>query len=236
MTSALKITIMFVLLIGFSACSGGNSGGTETGSVVGDLTSAIRAAVKAPENTGSAAAQPGRFDIATAFTSEQVDALTTPTIVAVVETRQAWTMLTEVMANNGFQTFWTEDQIAITLRGGVIVSTRGITGDLFASTPGPVLGALAAGQGRYDKSFRYLNSVSQLETLRLTCQLRPAGTERFTIAERAISVVRFDETCIGNGQERLNSYWRLPGQNRPIRSRQWISDRVGYVDIFHIKS
>lgn len=172
------------------------------------------------------------FDIATSISAAEVAAMQTPTIVAVVPSRDAWTPLALTMENGPFRTFWTNDQIALTLRDGVLVSSRGITRDLYASTSAPVVGALSAGGGSYAKELRHLTSNSELVVTRLHCTMTRAGQERITIAERSSTATRYEENCQGSGRELRNTYWRVSGHRGSVQSRQWVSDHVGYIEIY----
>lgn len=145
-------------------------------------------------------------------------------------------------ATNGpYRTFATVTAQTITLRGGLVTSTRGFGWDLMSSaTNGAAEIIRRRGSGTVDRIYRYLSAMDdEVETV-ARCSIAPEGSETITLASGArFATTRLRETCeIGDQSARetfTNRYWVTAGGAIP-RSEQRISDRIGALRIEVIRN
>lgn len=177
------------------------------------------------------------FDIATTFGPEELATMTVPTLAGHLAKRDAWSGMTLVMERDGFRDFFTQDGIGFTFRQGVLVSTRGITGDLYASSVGPVVAALASrGTSQpYSRRQRFLLASATFEDHSYSCTMSAGPVESFVVARANYTAQRFDENCRGDSGQITNHYWRSGQNGKIIRSHQWVSEIAGYLDIYTLK-
>lgn len=140
-------------------------------------------------------------------------------------------------ARPGRITVWrTEDNITLTMRGGVLIATRGLGGDILSSNvqlagdaPGPARG------GEKILDIRALDNKAV--RLALTCDLADLGPETIVIVEQRHATRRLRETCrggiaadgTGTPGRVVNDYWVDTGAGLIWQSRQWAGPETGYL-------
>ncbi|ATG45991.1 Group 4 capsule polysaccharide formation lipoprotein gfcB (plasmid) [Phaeobacter piscinae] len=128
----------------------------------------------------------------------------------------------------------TEDNISLTLRGGVLVATRNLGNDILSSSAlveGNTGGPVRSGARRYH--IRGLdNGAWQLDML---CSRRDLGVDPIVIVELRYPTRHIEERCHpsqpGRGGEIVNDYWVDSRSGRVWQSRQWAGPNVGYLRI-----
>ena len=123
----------------------------------------------------------------------------------------------------------TDDNITLTLRGGVLVATRGLGGDILSADtlqapgrPGPALGT---GQRRL-----FLRTGgNRVETLTLACAVTDLGPDTIVIVERPHATRHLREDCQGGGGRIVNDYWVDYDAGLVWQSRQWAGPTTGYM-------
>ncbi|MBI1494771.1 YjbF family lipoprotein [Halocynthiibacter styelae] len=217
-----------LVIMTVGGCSGGG-GGSDRG-----LLPAIA------ENAGNMfsggrAEKVNEFNIEQTFGPEQIAAMSAPTLAGHLLTRDVWSGMTLAFSARGYDTYHTSEGIGLSFRSDVVVSTRGIGGDLFASDMSGTIRALAAGGGgQYQKSMRFLTPLSGFRDVSLTCRMRRDNVERFVIAQRSFSARRYTETCTSEGLSVENHYFRNDA-GKILRSRQWLGSEGGYIELFRLK-
>ncbi len=116
----------------------------------------------------------------------------------------------------------------VTLRGGVIVATRGFAHDLMSTELDGMSARVAARQpGPGRRLNRYLDGLDAEVTLPLDCALASEGAETVTLATGArVATTRMRETCTSGALTFNNFYW-VASDGTVVRARQWISREVG---------
>lgn len=137
----------------------------------------------------------------------------------------------------GLITTWrTEDNITLSMRNGVLISTRGLGGDILSSTvqvagdrPGPSQG----GERIY-----YIRALeNKTQRLALACDLVDLGPETIEIVELRTDTRRLREICTGglaadgSGEtgKVTNDYWVDSRNGLVVQSRQWAGPFIGYL-------
>jgi hypothetical protein len=131
-------------------------------------------------------------------------------------------------SNAGTVTLTTVTGQTVTLRGGVIVATRGFVYDLMSTDLAGTAGRVAARQpGPGRRANRYLDGLDAEVPLPLDCALASEGAETVTLVTGArVATTRMRETCTSGALTFNNFYWVAPG-GTVVRARQWISREVG---------
>lgn len=127
----------------------------------------------------------------------------------------------------------TEDNITLALRAGILISTRGLGGDLLSSTvqsrPGQ-MGPAGDGQRSYDLRAR----DAKARRLSVICELRDLGPVALEIVEEIHATRHLREICIsppetGAPGRIVNEYWVDSRQPILWQSRQWAGPYIGYL-------
>ncbi|WP_208350697.1 YjbF family lipoprotein [Pseudaestuariivita rosea] len=229
MITKIRRYLVCAALVFATGCSGGT--GVETSPLLG-LTTTLREAVR---QSMSGPTNPG-FDPATSVTAVQAANYPGRTWVAHLEERQAWGTLALLGQNRDVLTYLTEDAISISLRRGVLVATRGLGDDVLVANPNPTLRALNnRGQSTYTRRVTFLDGTSQRVTVQLNCTMRRVGQERITIAQTTRGSDRYSETCAAENRTIQNTFWTANGNTVLLKTRQWVSEDVGYLDTYLMK-
>ncbi len=139
------------------------------------------------------------------------------------------------VARNRDVTVWqTLDGITLSFRRGVLVATRGLGDDLMSTDVAAGIDLLHAtgGDGYHPHIRSYLDGEDQ--TVFQSYQCRRTGQAATSVrsmerADRARSARRIEMRCISPEQEFTNIFW-LDGMGRVIKSRQWVSKAVQYME------
>lgn len=131
-------------------------------------------------------------------------------------------------ANRGHIVWATEDGITLTDRGGVLVATRGLGGDLLSAESEPLVLALAAGRGdRYRRVLRRLDGEGLIARQAYDCALSLGPAETVTVLGRAHATRRSTERC-----QPLNAPDPLAGAATaalPFTNDYWVGDGTIWV-------
>lgn len=163
------------------------------------------------------------------LTRAQVDALGVP-LLRVTALKLKTQALLGVYGTNGPVTTWsTTDKTTIALKGGIVVATRGLPGDLMSAAV-PSLADIAAGDGVVARTHYYLGKNDQTEPEVFRCTLATAGAEEITVVGLAYRTRHVTESCVAGGQSFTNDYW-IDAKGAVRRSVQWISPHAGALEI-----
>jgi len=136
------------------------------------------------------------------------------------------------VARNGDVTVWqTLDGITLSFRQGVLIATRGLGDDLMSAD---VAGDLAhlrgrGGGGYYPHIRSYLDGENQTVFRAYQCRGTGTAPARVEIGGQEIPAQRTDISCVSPERAFTNIFWQ-DGAGRVIRSRQWISPNMQYMD------
>ena len=224
---ALYRGICSLALAGLAACSGGNDAPTQ----VVQLTDALREAVAARLAGTQAAPRPR-------LTRAMLAEIEGAWLEATLEKNGKWAYLSvetrRPQDDGGTVTVWrTMDDVALIMRNGVLVGTRGLGGDLLSTEvelPAGRVGPPAGGV----RILHLRDSNDSTVALTLACAVRDLGVETVEIVELRHLARHLRETCEGGGGRVVNDYWI--DTRRPVvwQSRQWAGPDNGYLRLRRI--
>ena len=149
--------------------------------------------------------------------------LTAPLIKAEIPARKATAVLRPVGQNGPVTTWQTVDQITLSFSDGVLVASRGLGFDLMGADAAPTRSALAGQSPEiYRRKMRYLTGDNHSTWLTAGCSMRAVGAEA--------GLRRFEESCKARSNTFTNVYL-LDSAGQVASSRQWLSPKIGYVDV-----
>ncbi len=124
----------------------------------------------------------------------------------------------------------TDSDETVTLRGGVLIATRGLGGDLLSTElllAGSGLGPAAGGE----RIFRVFDGGNTQATLVMACEVSDLGPATIEIIELRHATRHLREQCQGNSGAITNDYWIDPSRGLIRQSRQWAGPHVGYLQL-----
>lgn len=126
---------------------------------------------------------------------------------------------------------WVSDEdVSLTLYDGIVVATRGLGNDLMGADVGLVYRSVVSGRGRTVRVHEYLNGEDQIIRSEYACNIAVLRSETIEIFQRKHQTRVISETCTGDAGGFRNLYW-IDAAGMIWQSRQWVSPRVGAVDI-----
>ena len=134
-------------------------------------------------------------------------------------------------ARNGSIVTWrTPDNATFSFDRGVVVSTRGLGDDMMGSDADHSIAASTGGAGDWAPRINgYMNGEYQSYFLTFQCRRSGSQSDRITIGDQSLSATRITETCVNDQTQIENIYWRN-GNGVMLKSRQWVSPTVGYME------
>lgn len=131
-----------------------------------------------------------------------------PAIVVNFEQRESQAMMFEIERNGSYRTYANAQRISVTLRGGLITSTRGVGGDLMSSDSQELLPVLQSrSRGIADYNVRYLNSEDITYTYSYTCAVHPGEPTQIVSGEINETGWVMQAVCTGTGQASPTPMW-----------------------------
>ena len=118
--------------------------------------------------------------------------------------------------------------ITIALENQIFVASRGLGYDLMGADPIGVAAAIAAGGGTATRAHSFLNSLDQIESLSMQCEITRVGAEEVELPRGAQTLTKFEEECAGGRLVFKNEYW-TNSDDEIVRSIQVLSPQIGFV-------
>ncbi|MFX0543386.1 YjbF family lipoprotein [Roseovarius sp. S4756] len=129
-------------------------------------------------------------------------------------------------------TVWqTLDGITLAFRDGVVIQTRGLGNDLMSSDVSENLDMLGGTKvnAYYPHIRSYLDGEDRLVFQGYQCRQLGRQTHQVMVGGRSLPAKQVGETCKSQNHEFSNTYWLDQG-GLVIKSRQWVSSNVGYME------
>lgn len=223
MTFNRLILPLLVATLGLSACSSGKDKGLafDTGKMMLDAVRANKA--------GKGDTITGGFTL----TRAQVSSIGVPIDLVKIENRGATAGVFLVATNSDVETWASQDKTSLSHRDGVVVATRGLGEDLMSAAV-PRVAQLQRAGTEYQRSHTLLDGEDKPLKQSFDCQLRSRVAEQITVLERSYATSHVTEHCSGPSGQFDNDYW-LQTDGNIRKSRQFISNSVGYVVIEHLQ-
>ncbi len=150
-----------------------------------------------------------------------------PLILLTIPERQAVTVMQKLEQNQGYETYGTGDRRSITLRGGMLSSTRGLGNDIMSSDIDAVHALVSARRtGTAKRVMRYLDGEELTMSEVRTCNVYVTGSDAAT--------THVSEACAGDGADFTNTY-QVTASGRITQSHQWHSPAVQYLTIQRLR-
>lgn len=164
----------------------------------------------------------------TRLTPEVRASLGASVLIAELPSLKVAAVVVAVAQNGGVTTWQAGDGVAVSTKGGLLLSTRGIGNDLMSSSVDGPLAAITGGGKAYGKGYgvgtairehRHLDGEDQLVLRRFECTY---AHSKFYVAESCAS------TNLSKKMMIENQYWLDPA-GAIWRSKQWAGVRNGYM-------
>lgn len=176
------------------------------------------------------APQPDPAALRALFDAEHVARLDVP--VVFLTGADTATALVPAAQVGSVQTWQSRDDIQISETAGLVIATHGLGHDLIAAD---VAGATAALKGRtapYMRHWVHLDGQLQPVTRSAQCRLVPGQMLRHQAPSEVVPVTAVVETC-GAENPIINQY-HIAADGIIWWSRQWISERIGTIELERI--
>ncbi len=113
---------------------------------------------------------------------------------------------------NGDVTTWsTADGRSISVRNGVLVSTRGFGADLMSADVNGTIAALNGGLHEYEKFLSFLNGENRQVFQAFFCRMVGPEASMINSFGRQVTVSKWTETCLSPQSELVSTYWISQG-------------------------
>ena len=153
-----------------------------------------------------------------------------PTVRMFIEATGAGDTLTPKSTVNGVSTWVGTSGISVDLDEGLVVQTRGFGDDMMSSD---VSNSIRASKGQstgeyYERFHTSLGGDLETEFRAFQCTIDGRKSETARIGGTSYNTTKTTEVCATPGFTVNNTYWR--GSDGTLRkSRQWVSEGVGYL-------
>lgn len=149
-----------------------------------------------------------------------------------IERKAAMDMI-EIAHEGDRSTYMSASRRGLVLKNGVITQTQGIGGDLANSQHESY--DLRYTQDVFTKTHGFLGGDNQIHTVTFRCIRTVRPTDYFGLREQRRLLTPVDEVCSNDRQSHENIYFLYPNTGTVFRSRQWVSDQIGYLRVEQIQ-
>ena len=130
-------------------------------------------------------------------------------------------------------TWVSADGISVSFFNGILIATRGYSEDLMESQHNDLNTLFSKNTKKRIKKYRYLNGENQYRELTFTCSVvEKINTPSFFLDMR-LETTKFTETCKAGTTSHTNEYYVLPNTSIVLKSKQWISETNGSINIYN---
>jgi len=166
------------------------------------------------------------------LTRAQLDSIITPVQLVSINKLGVEGLTAQIGANRGIETWSSVDTKTLSFRDGILIATRGFSGDLMTAEA-PSRAQLADTSQDYLRNYVFLTGDNQELRRNFTCVVVDFGPETITIVQRAYQTSWMRENCTGRTGSFDNDYW-YDGSGKLRQSRQWAGSTLGHVMIQHL--
>jgi len=166
------------------------------------------------------------------LTRAEIAGITDPLLLISLEKTGGQGLFGFSAQNSGFVTWRTLDDVALTLNNNILTSTRKLGEDLMTSLPPKGV----ANHPNYRREYSYLGGNEAIWKAQADCMMHQIGRETIVVLDTQYDTAVFEEVCQTTrlGEIR-NSFW-LDGRGIAVKSRQFVSQDIGYLGIERINS
>ncbi len=128
-------------------------------------------------------------------------------------------------------TWVSADGISVSFTNGILIATRGFSQDLLESQQTDLNSIFLRPKKRRSKTYRYLDGQNEYEELNFSCTVKTKKNTTSSFLDLTLNTTKFTETCEAGIHKHTNEYYVLPDTNIVLKSKQWISESNGYIQI-----
>jgi hypothetical protein len=181
-------------------------------------------------NAGSDLWGEAPVDPRASLTREAIDAAPNDLLLFARVDEDLASVFARVSSNGGLNTWVSDGDESLSLRKGLVVATRGLGNDLMGADYSQVYPALVRGSGSAARIHDYLGGEDQIVRRTYQCEITTLRSVVIEIIQRRHDTRVVREACSGSAGSFTNLYW-IDAAGEIWQSRQWVSARVGAVDI-----
>ena len=138
------------------------------------------------------------------------------------------------LGNQNDQLTWVSaDGISVSFKNGVLIATRGYSQDLIESRHNDLDSLFTQDTKKRSKIFRYLNGQNGYSEIEFSCSVVSKAKTTSFLIDLKLRTTKFTEYCSAGTSKHTNEYYVLPNTNIILKSKQWISEANGYIDVYN---
>lgn len=176
-------------------------------------------------------------DARSILTPEMVNATRNPLLLVELPVRQVSATRVIFDERGPVQDWRGDDGISLVLHHDVLVSTRGLGADLFAADPMPERLEQMPRSVPYTRNYRHLDGENREILVNYLCTLVAGDAELVDLIARQVATQNVVENCVAKDRSQQvirNVYWVGSGDDMIWKSKQWVSQSVGYATFHHL--
>ena len=149
-----------------------------------------------------------------------------------IEQKAALDMI-EIARDGMLSSYMSASRRGVILKNGIITQTQGIGGDLSISQHQTY--DLLDTDRIFTKTHGYLGGHNKIQSVAFRCIRTARATDYFGLRDSRRLLTPVDEVCSNNTQSHENVYFLYPKSGQVFRSRQWVSDQIGFLRVEQIQ-
>lgn len=157
------------------------------------------------------------------------------TLQVIIPAYNARAELSLLTSRGDIQDWRASDGSSIVMSDGMLVGTRGLGADLFSAEAPGLIRALLSGRGTVKRQHLYLDGEGATSRVLYVCSVSIAKDPPKRVGMASAGGDRhLVEHCVSElpkAVEFTNIYWLSSGDKEIKRSRQWVSTKIGSIDI-----
>lgn len=158
-----------------------------------------------------------------------------PVAAIAVEAQGVALPFVESATNGPVRTWINGANQTISIRGGMIVATRGYGHDLMANDSPEIVSLLTNRKsGAQNREMYFIDGSDTNVRYVIPCTVAPSGQEAVQTLSGPVTTTKMVENCTSGAFEIENTFW-VTGSGVTIQSRQWVSVGIGYVVVSQVR-
>ena len=130
-------------------------------------------------------------------------------------------------------TWVSADGISVSFLNGILIATRGYSQDLMESQNNDLYNLFSRNMKKLQKKYRYIDGENQYMELTFNCSVVAKKNTPSIFLDMKLDTTKFTETCKAGTTSHTNEYYVLPNTNIVLKSKQWISEANGSINIYN---
>lgn len=132
------------------------------------------------------------------------------------------------VTRDGTRTWLSPEGASFATRGGLLVATRGLGGDMLSSDVSQSQALLSARRnGQAQRFHTFIDGTDKAVTQTFVCDITVTGPRAIRIQNQPVNTTLMAENCANPTTQFQNLYWIETGTARISQSRQWAGEPTG---------